>query len=115
MRRRDDGSLAAIGWALPLAMLAIGFAAARADQGPVLAYLEFDFNNSNNNVLVSGPGTVVPNYTARLRQAYAAFDAFLLGHATGTFTDNDSDIELIDDGGQVGSAGRSRNAQLRYS
>src|SRR5204863_9189570 len=37
------------------------------------------------------------------------------GHATGNFTDNDSDIEVIDDGGQAGGPGRSRDGQVRYT
>ena len=78
-------------------------------------YAEFDFNNSNNNVLTNGVLSVVPNYTMRLRQAYAAFGPWLVGHATGNFTDNDSDIEVIDDGGQAGTTGRSRNGQVRYT
>ena len=83
--------------------------------GPAQAYAEFDFNNSNNNVLTNGVLSVVPNYTMRLRQAYAAFGPWLVGHATGSFTDNDADIEVIDDGGQAGSTGRSRNGQVRYT
>ena len=83
--------------------------------GAAQAYAEFDFNNSNNNVLTNGVLSVVPNYTMRLRQAYAAIGPWLLGTATGNFTDNDSDIEVIDDGGQAGATGRSRNGQLRYT
>src|SRR5439155_17406797 len=33
----------------------------------------------------------------------------------GNFTDNDSDIEVIDDGGQAGATGRSRDGQVRYT
>ena len=83
--------------------------------GEAQGYAEWDFNNSNNNVLVSGPATVVPNYTLRFRQGYAALGPFLIGHATGSFTDNDSDMEFIDDGGQAGGTGRSRTGQVRYT
>src|SRR5439155_3169933 len=83
--------------------------------GQAQAYAEFDFNTSNTNVLLTGQFTVVPNNPARFRQGYAALGPVLLGTATGTFVDNDSDMELIDDGGQVGSTGRSRVPQLRYT
>jgi hypothetical protein len=83
--------------------------------GQAQAYVEFDFNTSNNNVLLNGQFTVVPNNPARFRQGYAALGPVLLGTATGSFVDNDSDMELIDDGGQVGSTGRSRIPQLRYT
>jgi hypothetical protein len=83
--------------------------------GTAQAYAEFDFNTSNNNVLLNGQFTVVPNNPARFRQGYAALGPFLLGTATGTFVDNDSDMELIDDGGQAGGTGRSRVPQLRYT
>ena len=83
--------------------------------GPAQAYAEFDFNNSNNSVTTNGVLSVVPNYTMRLRQAYAAFGPWLVGTAIGSFTDNDSDIEVIDDGGQAGATGRSRNGQVRYT
>ncbi len=83
--------------------------------GQAQAYLEFDFNTSNTNVLLAGQFTVVPNNPARFRQGYATLGPWLLGTATGSFVDNDSDIELIDDGGQAGGTGRSRIAQLRYT
>src|SRR6266566_1557030 len=83
--------------------------------GAAQAYAEFDFNNSNNSVTTNGVMSVVPNYTMRLRQAYAALGPLLAGHATGNFGDNDSDIEVIDDGGQVGGPGRSRVGQVRYT
>src|SRR5438093_2534183 len=47
--------------------------------GEAQGYAEWDFNNSNNNVLVSGPGTVVPNYTLRVRQRYEALGPVLVG------------------------------------
>ena len=83
--------------------------------GAAQAYAEFDFNNSNNSVTTNGVMSVVPNYTMRLRQAYAALGPLLAGHATGNFGDNDSDIEVIDDGGQAGATGRSRDGQVRYT
>src|SRR6266851_6386054 len=83
--------------------------------GQAQAYAEFDFNTSNTNVLLAGQFTVVPNNPARFRQGYATLGPWLLGTATGSFVDNDSDIELIDDGGEAGGTGRSRIAQLRYT
>ncbi len=83
--------------------------------GVAQGYAEFDFNNSNNGVLTNGVLSDQPDYTMRLRQAYAALGPFLAGHATGTFTDNDSDMEIIDDGFQIGGTGRARDGQLRYS
>jgi hypothetical protein len=83
--------------------------------GSAQAYMEFDFNNSNNNVLTNGVFSVVPQYTMRLRQAYAALGPWLAGHANGTFGDNDAEIEVIDDGGGAGGRGRARNGQVRYT
>jgi hypothetical protein len=83
--------------------------------GTAQAYAEFDFATSNNNVLLNGQFTVVPNNPARFRQGYAALGPFLLGTATGSFVDNDSDIETIDFGGQVGSTGRGRVPQFRFT
>jgi hypothetical protein len=83
--------------------------------GSAQAYAEFDFNNSNNNVTTNGVMSVVPNYTMRLRQAYASVGPWLAGHATGSFTDNDAEIEVIDDGGGAGHSGRARNGQVRYT
>src|SRR5216684_2831553 len=83
--------------------------------GQAQAYAEFDFNTSNTNVLLTGQFTVVPNNPARFRQGYATLGPWLLGTATGSFVDNDSDMEFIDFGGQVGSTGRGRVPQLRYT
>src|SRR6266851_421466 len=83
--------------------------------GQAQTYAEFDFNTSNTNVLLAGQFTVVPNNPARFRQGYAALGPWLLGTATGSFVDNDSDMEFIDFGGQVGSTGRGRVPQLRYT
>jgi hypothetical protein len=83
--------------------------------GQAQAYIEFDFSTSNNNVLLNGNTGVVPNNPARFRQGYATLGPWLLGTATGSFTDNDSDIEVIDTGGQVGGPGRGRLGQLRYT
>src|SRR5713226_2498994 len=83
--------------------------------GTAQAYAEFDFNTSNTAVLLNGQFGVVPNNPARFRQGYAALGPWLLGAATGSFTDNDSDMEFIDDGGQSGGTGRSRIPQLRYT
>src|SRR5712692_6246583 len=83
--------------------------------GTAQAYAEFDFATSNNNVLLNGQFGVVPNNPARFRQGYAALGPWLLGTATGSFVDNDSDIETIDFGGQVGGPGRGRIPQLRYT
>src|SRR5713226_4512336 len=83
--------------------------------GQAQTFAEFDFNTSNTNVLLAGQFTVVPNNPARFRQGYATLGPWLLGTATGSFTDNDSDMEFIDDGGQSGGTGRSRIPQLRYT
>ncbi len=83
--------------------------------GQAQTYAEFDFNTSNTNVLLAGQFTVVPNNPARFRQGYATLGPWLIGTATGSFTDNDSDMEFIDDGGQSGGTGRSRIPQLRYT
>ena len=58
---------------------------------------------------------VVVGEQLRFRQGYAALGPFLIGHATGSFTDNDSDMEFIDDGGQAGGTGRSRTGQVRFA
>ncbi len=83
--------------------------------GQAQTYAEFDFNTSNTNVLLTGQFTVVPNNPARFRQGYATLGPWLVGTATGSFVDNDSDMEFIDDGGQSGGTGRSRIPQLRYT
>src|SRR5712675_249982 len=83
--------------------------------GEVKAYIEFDFSASNTNTILNNNQGSVNGYIPRFRQGYAAFGGLLMGQTQGTFTDNDSDPELLDFGGTQGSTGRSRAPQIRYT
>ena len=83
--------------------------------GEIKAYVEMDFaTNVDNNVQTNVEG-VSSSYTPRLRKAYATFDGLEAGQDTGILHDPDADPELVDYGGQATSAGRAREAQVRYT
>jgi hypothetical protein len=83
--------------------------------GEVKAYLEFDFSAANTNTILNNNQGSVNGYIPRFRQGYAAFGGLLMGQTQGTFTDNDSDPELLDFGGTTGSMFVGRTPQVRYT
>jgi hypothetical protein len=83
--------------------------------GEIKAFISFDFAATTGNTIVSGVGSVVTGYIPRLREGYATMGGLLAGQTTGTFSDNDSSPELLDFGGQTGTMGVARNAQVRYT
>src|SRR5947209_3200702 len=83
--------------------------------GEVKAYIEFDFAASNTNVILNNNQGSVNGYIPRLRQGYATLGGLLMGQTQGTFTDNDSEPEILDFGGQTGTPFVSRTPQVRYT
>src|SRR5204863_1104242 len=83
--------------------------------GEVKAYIEFDFAASNTNTILNNNQGSVNGYIPRLRQGYATLGGLLMGQTQGTFTDNDSEPELLDFGGQTGTPFVSRTPQVRYT
>src|SRR5438876_6699252 len=83
--------------------------------GEVKAYIEFDFSGANTNVILNNNQGSVNGYIPRFRQGYAAFGGLLMGQTQGTFTDNDSDPELLDFGGTTGGMFVGRTPQVRYT
>ena len=57
----------------------------------------------------------VNGYIPRFRQGYAILGGLLAGQTQGTFTDNDSDPELIDFGGTTATLFVARTPQVRYT
>src|SRR5437660_5711050 len=83
--------------------------------GEVKAYIEFDFSASNTNTILNNNQGSVNGYIPRFRQGYATMGGLLMGQTQGTFTDNDSEPELIDFGGSTGTPFVSRTPQVRYT
>src|SRR6267143_1737952 len=83
--------------------------------GEVKGYIEMDFAASNTNTILNNNNGVTTGYIPRLRQGYATLGGLLMGQTQGTFTDNDADPELLDNGGTTGSTGRSRLPMVRYT
>src|SRR5438270_2773410 len=83
--------------------------------GEVKAYIEFDFAASNTNVILNNNQGSVNGYIPRLRQGYATLGGLLMGQTQGTFTDNDSEPEILDFGGQTGTPFVARTPQVRYT
>ncbi len=83
--------------------------------GEVKAYIEFDMGAANTNTILNNNQGSVNGYIPRFRQGYAAFGGLLMGQTQGTFTDNDSDPELLDFGGTTGSMFVGRTPQARYT
>src|SRR5437868_1994022 len=83
--------------------------------GEVKAYIEFDFSASNTNTILNNNQGSVNGYIPRFRQGYATLGGLLMGQTQGTFTDNDSEPELIDFGGSTGTPFVSRTPQVRYT
>jgi hypothetical protein len=83
--------------------------------GQVKAYIEFDFAASNTNTILNNNQGSVNGYIPRFRQGYAAIGGLLVGQTQGTFTDNDSDPELLDFGGSTASLFVGRTPQVRYT
>src|SRR5438105_3723715 len=83
--------------------------------GEVKGYIEMDFSASNTNTILNNNQGSVNGYIPRLRQGYATLGGLLMGQTQGTFTDNDSEPELLDFGGQTGTPFVSRTPQVRYT
>jgi len=83
--------------------------------GEVKAYIEFDFSASNTNTINNNAVASTNGYIPRLRQGYATLGGLLIGQTQGTFTDNDSEPELLDTGGETGTPFVSRTPQVRYT
>src|SRR5438270_6282985 len=83
--------------------------------GQVKAYIEFDFAASNTNTILNNNQGSVNGYIPRFRQAYATLGGLLMGQTQGTFTDNDSEPEILDFGGQTGTPFVARTPQVRYT
>ncbi|MBV9964281.1 MAG: porin [Alphaproteobacteria bacterium] len=83
--------------------------------GEVKAYIEFDFAASNASTILNNNQGSVNGYIPRLRQGYATLGPLLMGQTQGTFTDNDSEPELLDFGGTTGTPFVARTPQARYT
>src|SRR5437660_7625746 len=83
--------------------------------GEVKAYIEFDFSASNTNTILNNSQGSVNGYIPRFRQGYATLGGLLMGQTQGTFTDNDSDPELLDNGGTTATLFVGRTPQVRYT
>src|SRR5437588_6665830 len=83
--------------------------------GEVKAYIEFDFAASNTNTILNNNQGSVNGYIPRLRQGYATMGGLLMGQTQGTFTDNDSEPEVVDFGGTTGTLFVGRTPQVRYT
>jgi hypothetical protein len=83
--------------------------------GEVKAYIEFDFAASNTNTILNNNQGSVNGYIPRFRQGYATLGGLLMGQTQGTFTDNDSDPELLDFGGTTATLFVARTPQVRYT
>jgi hypothetical protein len=83
--------------------------------GEVKAYIEFDMGAANTNTILNNNQGSVNGYIPRFRQGYATMGGLLMGQTQGTFTDNDSDPELLDFGGTTGSMFVGRTPQVRYT
>src|SRR5438477_7854559 len=83
--------------------------------GEVKAYIEFDFAASNTNTILNNNQGSVNGYIPRFRQGYATLGGLLAGQTQGTFTDNDSDPELLDNGGTTATLFVGRTPQVRYT
>jgi hypothetical protein len=83
--------------------------------GEVKAYIEFDFAASNTNTILNNNQGSVNGYIPRLRQGYATMGGLLMGQTQGTFTDNDSEPEILDFGGETGTPFVARTPQVRYT
>src|SRR5438045_6719166 len=71
-----------------------------------------DFAASNTNTILNANAGVTNGYIPRFRQGYATLGGLLAGQTQGTFTDNDSDPELLDFGGTTASLFVSRTPQV---
>src|SRR5438067_6413395 len=83
--------------------------------GEVKAYIEFDFSASHTKTILNNNQGSVNGYIPRLRQGYATLGGLLMGQTQGTFTDNDSEPEILDFGGTTASLFVSRTPQVRYT
>src|SRR5438067_5611032 len=83
--------------------------------GEIKAFVSFDFSASNTNTILNNNQGSVNGYIPRFRQGYATLGGLLAGQTQGTFTDNDSDPELLDFGGTTASLFVSRTPQVRYT
>jgi hypothetical protein len=84
--------------------------------GEVRTVMELDWAGSNSFV----PGGTSPtgatdDLTPRLRIAYGTLGGLLAGQSSSNFADADSFAEVLEFGGNVGEAGRTRVPQVRYT
>ena len=70
---------------------------------------------ANTNTILNNNQGSVNGYIPRFRQGYATMGGLLMGQTQGTFTDNDSDPELLDFGGTTASLFVGRTPQVRYT
>ncbi|HYS45405.1 MAG TPA: porin, partial [Rhizomicrobium sp.] len=83
--------------------------------GEIKAFVSFDMSASNTNTILNNNQGSVNGYIPRFREGYATFGGLLMGQTVGTFTDNDSSPNLVDNGGQTGSNFVGRTPQVRYT
>src|SRR6266853_3323961 len=83
--------------------------------GEVKAYIEFDMSAANTNTILNNNQGSVNGYIPRFRQGYATLGGLLMGQTQGTFTDNDSEPELLDFGGTTATLFVARTPQVRYT
>ncbi|HKS88572.1 MAG TPA: DcaP family trimeric outer membrane transporter [Stellaceae bacterium] len=84
--------------------------------GEARTFMEFDWAGST--AFAPGgadPTSVSDSLHPRLRYAYGTLGGILGGQANSNFSDSDASAETIDFGGNFGSAGVVRLAQLRYT
>jgi hypothetical protein len=83
--------------------------------GEAKAYIEIDFSFNNTNVVYNNNNGTSSSAITRFRKGYATLGGLLAGQETGIMHDPDADPELVDQGGMATSAGRARQAQIRYT
>jgi hypothetical protein len=83
--------------------------------GEAKAYIEIDFSFNNTNVVYNNNNGTSSSAITRFRKGYATLGGLLAGQETGILHDPDADPELVDQGGMATSAGRAREAQIRYT
>jgi len=83
--------------------------------GEAKAYIEIDFSQSNTNTINNNTTVVASGWNTRFRKGYATLGGLLAGQETGILRDPDADAEFVDSGGAASSAGRARQAQVKYT
>jgi hypothetical protein len=83
--------------------------------GEIAAFVSTDFLASNTNAILNNNEGSTNGYILRLREGYVRWGGLLAGQTIGTFVDNDSSPELLDNGGQTGIPFVARTPQVRYT